>query len=123
MFELIRSNKRRSVALIVGFMVVVALVGAAIGLVVGNGILREPGIGLQWWTELADPPNGWAVSLEFYWTRLFAIAAPLLLGGLILGLATATPAYFVTNYVIRTYRLRRWGQLTPPKDAVAGNGN
>jgi heat shock protein HtpX len=39
MFELIRSNKRRSVALIAGFVLVVALVGAAIGLIVGNGIL------------------------------------------------------------------------------------
>ena len=39
MFELIRSNKRRSLALVAGFMFVVALVGAAIGLVVGNGIL------------------------------------------------------------------------------------
>ena len=39
MFELIRSNKRRSVALVVAFMFVVALVGLAIGLVVGNGIL------------------------------------------------------------------------------------
>lgn len=38
MFELIRSNKRRSVALVVVFMFVVALVGAAIGLIVGNGI-------------------------------------------------------------------------------------
>lgn len=39
MFELIRSNKRRSVALVVGFVLVVVVVGAAIGLVVGNGIL------------------------------------------------------------------------------------
>jgi heat shock protein HtpX len=39
MFELIRSNKRRSVALVVAFVVVVALVGAAIGLVVGNGAI------------------------------------------------------------------------------------
>lgn len=39
MFELIRSNKRRSIALVAGFVVVVVLVGAAIGLVVGNGIL------------------------------------------------------------------------------------
>jgi heat shock protein HtpX len=38
MFELIRSNKRRGVALVVVFMAVVALVGMAIGLVVGNGI-------------------------------------------------------------------------------------
>ena len=39
MFELIRSNKRRSLALVAGFMVLVALVGAAIGLVVGNSVL------------------------------------------------------------------------------------
>jgi len=38
MFELIRSNKRRSVALVVMFVVIVAMVGAAIGAVVGNGI-------------------------------------------------------------------------------------
>ncbi len=38
MFELIRSNKRRSVALVVAFVAIVALVGAAIGAVVGNGI-------------------------------------------------------------------------------------
>jgi heat shock protein HtpX len=39
MFELIRSNKRRSLALVAGFMVVVVSVGAAIGFVVGNGVL------------------------------------------------------------------------------------
>jgi len=38
MFELIRSNKRRGIVLVVAFMFVVALVGMAIGLVVGNGI-------------------------------------------------------------------------------------
>ena len=39
MFELIRANKRRSVLLVVAFIVIVALVGAAIGAVVGNGIV------------------------------------------------------------------------------------
>jgi heat shock protein HtpX len=38
MFELIRSNKRRSIALVAAFVGIVALVGAAIGAVVGNGI-------------------------------------------------------------------------------------
>lgn len=38
MFELIRANKRRSILLVAGFVVFVALVGAAIGAVVGNGI-------------------------------------------------------------------------------------
>ena len=37
MFELIRSNKRRSIALVAGFVIIVALVGAAVGFLVGNG--------------------------------------------------------------------------------------
>ena len=39
MFELIRSNKRRSVLLIAGFVGFVVLVGAAIGAVVGNALV------------------------------------------------------------------------------------
>jgi heat shock protein HtpX len=38
MVELIRANKRRSALLIIGFVVVVGLVGLAIGAIVGNGI-------------------------------------------------------------------------------------
>ncbi|MFK7918351.1 MAG: M48 family metalloprotease [Ilumatobacter sp.] len=39
MFDIIRSNKRRSIALVAGFVVIVALVGAVIGFLVGNGPL------------------------------------------------------------------------------------
>jgi heat shock protein HtpX len=38
MYDLIRAIKRRSVLLIVGFLVIVVLVGAAAGYVVGNGL-------------------------------------------------------------------------------------
>ncbi|HRB02565.1 MAG TPA: M48 family metalloprotease, partial [Ilumatobacteraceae bacterium] len=38
MFELIRANKRRSVALIASFVLVLVLVGAAFGVLIGNGI-------------------------------------------------------------------------------------
>ena len=37
MFELIRSNKRRSIALVAGFVVIAGLVGLAAGYVVGFG--------------------------------------------------------------------------------------
>jgi heat shock protein HtpX len=37
MFELIKSNKRRSALLILGFVVLLSLVGGAIGLLLGNG--------------------------------------------------------------------------------------
>lgn len=39
MFELIRANKRRSVALIASFVVILGLVGAAFGLYIGNGLV------------------------------------------------------------------------------------
>ncbi len=38
MFELIKSNKRRSVALIAGFVVILSLVGAAVGVLLGYGL-------------------------------------------------------------------------------------
>jgi heat shock protein HtpX len=38
MFELIRSNKRRSIALVAGFVLVVSLVGAAVGVLLGYGL-------------------------------------------------------------------------------------
>jgi heat shock protein HtpX len=37
MFELIRANKRRSVLLVVGFILIVVIVGTIIGLIFGNG--------------------------------------------------------------------------------------
>jgi heat shock protein HtpX len=39
MYELIRSNKRRSALLIAGFVVVLALVGAAFGFLIGRGVI------------------------------------------------------------------------------------
>ncbi len=57
MFELIRSNKRRSTLLVVGFVGFVALVGAAIGVVVGNGI---------WFTLVALAVSG-AIAFASYW--------------------------------------------------------
>ena len=41
MYDLIRSNKRRSVLLIIGFVLVVALIGFAFGIVFGSGSRRR----------------------------------------------------------------------------------
>lgn len=85
----------------------------------GIRILRMPNVGLKWWAQLAEPPHGWSVSLAFYWSRLFEVAAPLLLGSLIVAVAAAVPAYLVTYRVIWTYRMRRWGRLTLPGEDPA----
>ena len=39
MYDQIRSNKRRSALLIIGFVVVLALVGAAVGVLIGGGVV------------------------------------------------------------------------------------
>ena len=39
MLDLIRSNKRRSAALVLAFVAVLVLVGAAVGLLLGHGLL------------------------------------------------------------------------------------
>ena len=39
MFDLIRANKRKSVALIAAFVVLLVAVGAAVGLLIGNGVI------------------------------------------------------------------------------------
>ncbi|MGZ4738508.1 MAG: M48 family metalloprotease [Ilumatobacteraceae bacterium] len=57
MFELIKANKRRSVLLIFGFVVLLSLVGAAIGLLLGSGPV---------WTVVALVFSG-AFAFASYW--------------------------------------------------------
>ena len=39
----------------------------------------------------------------------------------VVGLAAACPTYLITYHAIRFYRMRRWGQLTPPAERVDDN--
>lgn len=57
MFELIKANKRRSIALVVAFMAVIVLVGAGIGALVGNGV---------WFTVIALIVSA-AIAFTSYW--------------------------------------------------------
>jgi uncharacterized protein (DUF2062 family) len=84
--------------------------------IVGIRILGQPNIGRERWAELAAPPAGWGAAASFYSGRLYEVAAPILLGSVVVGLAAAFPVYLITYHLIRLYRLRRWGQLTPPAE-------
>ena len=84
------------------------------GYVLGRLMLGWEPVSDQWWNELAYPPEGWWPAVVFYWTRFVEIAAPLWLGSSVIGLLLAYPTYYILYYIVRTYRLRRWGQLTPP---------
>lgn len=81
---------------------------------IGRTLLGREPIGQHWWSELREPPPGWWPGLEFYWTRLLEIATPLWLGSIVVATCTAIPTYYIVYHLICIYRLRRWGQLTPP---------
>ena len=81
---------------------------------VGRSLLGRESIGQQWWVELGQPPAGWLPSFEFYSARFVEIAGPLCLGCFVVATCMAIPTYYLVYYAIRTYRLRRWGQLTRP---------
>ena len=82
--------------------------------VIGRSLLGRDPIGSEWWNALASPPAGWFPAVGFYWNRLMEIAAPLWLGCLVVATVTSVPAYYAAYYLIRLYRLKRWGMLTPP---------
>ena len=83
--------------------------------VVGRSILGYEPMGQEWWGELSNPPSGWWPAVQFYWSRFLEIATPLWAGGALVGLLLAYPSYYVVYHLVRWYRLRRWGQLTPPR--------
>lgn len=81
-----------------------------IGRILSGGEQRDS----AWWSEWAHPPIGWWEKVSFYWFKCAEIAVPLWIGGIVVGLATAIPTYYITLFGVRYYRLKRWGQLMPP---------
>jgi uncharacterized protein (DUF2062 family) len=86
--------------------------------VIGRVLLQHEPIGVGWWQTLAVPPIGWWPKIEFYWSRLMEIAGPLWVGSLFVAAVLAYVTYYTTYHAIRWYRIRRWGQLTPPVSAA-----
>ena len=81
---------------------------------VGRMMLGWQAVHRDWWVHLAQPPPGWWETITFYWSRFVEIAAPLWLGCSVIGLLLAYPTYYCLYYLVRNYRLKKWGQLTPP---------
>ncbi len=81
---------------------------------VGRIMLGRQPIGHHWWAELRQPPPGWWPAVAYYWSHLLEIATPIWLGCLVVATCTSVPTYYLVFHMIRAYRLRRWGQLTPP---------
>ncbi len=85
---------------------------------IGRWILGQPGVGLRWWKELARPPAGWWDGVVFFWDRFTQIALPLWLGCLLVAIISGYVSFRVSYWSIYAYRMKRWGQLTPPPAKV-----
>ena len=80
---------------------------------VGRKMLGLPGIGRSWWEELQGFHD-----FAFYWKKLLEVALPLWLGCLVVAFAMAYPTYYFMYFLVRQYRLKRWGQLIPPDHEI-----
>lgn len=87
----------------------------------GCTLLGEPVVDEKWsqlgteWQELInDPAATWGIKVKFWWEGLMDFVGPLCLGCLVAATVMGILSYYVSLYTIRSYRLRRWGQLMPP---------
>ncbi len=89
-------------------------------LLLGETVVNEKWskLGTEWNELIGDPATTWGIWWEgltdIWWEGLTDFIAPLCLGCLVVGTVLAILSYYVSLYAIRSYRLRRWGQLMPP---------
>ncbi len=69
----------------------------------------------EWQMLAADPAAGWGARIRFWWDSLMTVVEPLGIGCLLVATVAGVVSYYLSLYAIRSYRLRRWGQLMPPK--------
>lgn len=66
------------------------------------------------WIELMQSNDSASVKIRGFIDNLQDFAGPLFLGTFILAALLGIISYYVSLGLIRSYRLRRWGQLMPP---------
>jgi len=66
------------------------------------------------WIELMQSNENASVKMRAFIDNLQDFAGPLFLGTFILAAIIGLISYYVSLGMIRSYRLRRWGQLLPP---------
>lgn len=89
---------------------------------IGQKILGTEEVDTEYWQNLAHPPAGWWPGVTFYWDRFMQIAWPLWVGSFVLGAVVAWFSYYLSYWAIYTYRMKRWGQLLPPRATKHGFG-
>lgn len=69
---------------------------------------------VNWATVKADPQVTWEDKVRFWWEGLAEFLGPLGLGCLIVASFVGVISYYGSLLAIRSYRIKRWGQLMPP---------
>jgi uncharacterized protein len=90
---------------------------------IGCKLINVPVIGDEWWEQLTsrwedfqlDGTVTWFEKVSFWWSSLLQIATPLWVGCVVVGLSAGISSYYGSLLAIRRYRLKRWGQLMPPR--------
>ena len=66
------------------------------------------------WIELVQSNESASVKFRAFMDNLQDFAGPLFLGTFVVATLVGVISYYVSLAIIRSYRLRRWGQLLPP---------
>lgn len=82
----------------------------------GTAAVRDDWAKLEksWQAIQADSTATWWNKVEFGWQSILDVLWPLSIGCVVVGLTAAILSYYVSLFAIRSYRIRRWGQLMPP---------
>ena len=76
------------------------------------------GVQTGWQSLLANPEVTLGSKISFWWESSLAIVGPLVgplgLGCFVVASVAGILSYYVSLFFIRSYRLKRWGQLMPP---------
>ncbi len=90
----------------------------------GEAMLGETHRNRRWFkTMFSGAPDEWLPKVRFFGDALKDIAVELWLGSIVIGGVLGILSYFLTYCVVYTYRMRVWGQLTPPLHHHAENSD
>ncbi len=73
----------------------------------GKWVLGGTPVKMQWWKELAKPPDSAIEAFRFYWGRMLEIIEPLTVGCLLIATPLAGIGYVLTYQAIDRYRAIR----------------
>ncbi len=91
---------------------------------VGCKLLGQPVADTNWISSLAPSPDmSYLQIIQMWGGKLKDIAAPLCLGCVAVGGVLGILSYYISLYCIRSYRLKRWGQLLPPSVLESAEAN